>query len=96
MNHAQLLQVYSGAFQAHPQALPNNYYFHPASSIPAVTSTSSYASMSVSGILGQQQGSVGVAERISELLLQLLGFLVLVPGHPEHGPFYVIQGIHPP
>lgn len=52
--------------------------------------------MSVSGILGQQQGSVGVAERISELLLQLLGFLVLVPGHPEHGPFYVIQGINPP
>lgn len=33
------------------------------------------------------------AERLSELLLQLLSFLVVVPGHPEHGPFYVAQGL---
>ena len=32
-------------------------------------------------------------DRLVGYILELLSFLVLVPGHPEHGPFYIIQGL---
>jgi anti-sigma28 factor (negative regulator of flagellin synthesis) len=32
-------------------------------------------------------------EKLIELILNLLSFLVIVPGHPEYGPFYIIQGL---
>lgn len=32
-------------------------------------------------------------ERLAEYLNNLLSFLVVVPGHPELGPFYIIQGL---
>jgi hypothetical protein len=50
--------------------------------------------MGSSGGVGSSNNPAHIAaERLSELLLQLLGFLVIVPGHPEHGPFYVVQGL---
>lgn len=32
-------------------------------------------------------------EKVALLVRGLLGFLVVVPGHPEHGPFYIVQGL---
>lgn len=32
-------------------------------------------------------------EKLSDYILSLLSFLVVAPGHPEHGPFYIIQGL---
>eukprot|EP00601_Ochromonadales_sp_CCMP2298_P014801 CAMPEP_0173217416 /NCGR_PEP_ID=MMETSP1142-20121109/486_1 /TAXON_ID=483371 /ORGANISM="non described non described, Strain CCMP2298" /LENGTH=535 /DNA_ID=CAMNT_0014144999 /DNA_START=91 /DNA_END=1696 /DNA_ORIENTATION=- len=32
-------------------------------------------------------------ERLAPLLLNLLSTLVVAPGHPEHGPFYIVQGL---
>jgi hypothetical protein len=32
-------------------------------------------------------------EKVALLVRSLLGFLVVVPGHPEHGPFYIVQGL---
>ena len=32
-------------------------------------------------------------DRLVGYILELLSFLVIVPGHPEHGPFYIIQGL---
>jgi hypothetical protein len=32
-------------------------------------------------------------DRLVGYILELLSFLVLVPGHPEHGPFYILQGL---
>ena len=32
-------------------------------------------------------------EKLIELILNLLSLLVIVPGHPEYGPFYIIQGL---
>ena len=31
--------------------------------------------------------------RLAAYLLSLLSFLVLLPGHPEHGPFYIVRGL---
>ena len=31
--------------------------------------------------------------RLSEFLKKFLSFLVVVPGHPSHGPFYLISGL---
>ena len=32
-------------------------------------------------------------EKLLSVVKQLLSFLVLAPGHPEHGPFYVVKGL---
>jgi hypothetical protein len=32
-------------------------------------------------------------DRMVEFLRNLLSTLVVVPGHPEHGPFYIVQGL---
>lgn len=32
-------------------------------------------------------------DRLSTYLISLLATLVVVPGHPEHGPFYIVQGL---
>lgn len=32
-------------------------------------------------------------EKLALSVRSLLGFLVVVPGHPEHGPFYIVQGL---
>ena len=32
-------------------------------------------------------------ERLGSYLLTLLSFLVVTPGHPEHGPFYIVSGL---
>jgi hypothetical protein len=32
-------------------------------------------------------------ERLAGFLLSLLSTMVVTPGHPEHGPFYVVQGL---
>ena len=32
-------------------------------------------------------------EHLSSYLRSLLALLVLVPGHPDHGPFYIVQGL---
>jgi len=32
-------------------------------------------------------------EKLLRFVRSLLSFLLLVPGHPEHGPFYIIQGL---
>jgi hypothetical protein len=32
-------------------------------------------------------------EKLAEYINHLLSFLVLAPGHPEHGPFYIVQGL---
>lgn len=31
--------------------------------------------------------------RLTAYLLSLLSFLVLLPGHPELGPFYIVRGL---
>jgi len=31
--------------------------------------------------------------RLTDLLLKFSGLLVVVPGHPQHGPFYLLQGL---
>lgn len=32
-------------------------------------------------------------ERLATFVKALLGTLVVTPGHPEHGPFYIVQGL---
>ena len=32
-------------------------------------------------------------DRLVEYISQLLSFLVVTPGHPEYGPFYIVQGL---
>jgi len=32
-------------------------------------------------------------EKLAAYLLSLLSLLVVTPGHPEHGPFYIVQGL---
>ena len=49
-------------------------------------STSS-ASPAASGLFAQGE------DRVRELILYMLGLLVMVPGHPELGPFYILQGL---
>lgn len=36
---------------------------------------------------------VHTEEKLAELLRELLSTLVVAPGHPEHGPFYVVHGL---
>jgi hypothetical protein len=36
---------------------------------------------------------VHTEERLSVFLRSLLSTLVITPGHPEHGPFYIVQGL---
>lgn len=36
---------------------------------------------------------VHTEEKLCNYLLSLLSTLVVVPGHPEHGPFYIVQGL---
>jgi len=36
---------------------------------------------------------VHTEERLSVFLRSLLSLLVVAPGHPEHGPFYIVQGL---
>ena len=36
---------------------------------------------------------VHTEERLSAFLRSLLSTLVLAPGHPDHGPFYIVQGL---
>jgi hypothetical protein len=36
---------------------------------------------------------VHAEEKLLCYLRSLLGFLVVAPGHPEHGPFYIVQGL---
>jgi hypothetical protein len=36
---------------------------------------------------------VHTEDRLASFVKFLLGTLVVVPGHPEHGPFYIVQGL---
>jgi hypothetical protein len=36
---------------------------------------------------------VHTEEKLATFVKSLLGTLVVVPGHPEHGPFYIVQGL---
>jgi hypothetical protein len=36
---------------------------------------------------------VHTEERLATFLKSLLSTLVLAPGHPDHGPFYIVQGL---
>lgn len=36
---------------------------------------------------------VATDEKLANFVKSLLGTLVVVPGHPEHGPFYIVQGL---
>ena len=36
---------------------------------------------------------VHTEQRLAQYLSSLLSTLVLVPGHPDHGPFYIVQGL---
>ncbi len=37
---------------------------------------------------------VHTEEKLGGIIRQLLSLLVIAPGHPEHGPFYVVKGLY--
>ncbi len=78
------------------QCLPQTDTFLKAaiSLIPELNGTSvSVASSSGGNEPGAVVLTTSAEERLAEYANHLLAFLVLAPGHPEHGPFYIVQGL---
>lgn len=66
----------------------------PSSSTSSTSTSSSSSSSSTTESLSVSLSlSTSAEERLAEYANHLLAFLVLAPGHPEHGPFYIVQGL---